>query len=89
MSYFQTGLESSTAVAESPEESSKEGANGKGGVGEEASKHGASGAAPAPQPAAGPCEERPAHWAQPGAAHPSPAAAQPESAYHPAGSQKG
>ena len=77
------------AVAESPEKSCEKGAAGEGGCGEEASEHGAPDTASPPQPAAGACEERRAGRTQPGAPHPSPAAAQPESACHPAGSQEG
>lgn len=77
------------AVAERPEEVGKEGAGGKGGDGEEASEHCAPGSAPPPQPTAGARQDRPADRKQPGTSHLSPAAAQPESARHPAGSQEG
>lgn len=73
------------AVAKSPEEGSKEGAGDKGGGRKETSQHCASGPAPPPSSAAGAHHGRPAGWTQPGTPHPSPEAAQPESARHPAG----
>ena len=76
------------AVVERPEEGSEKGTGGKVGGREEASEHRAPGPAPPPQPTAGACQDRPAGWTQPGTPHPSPAAAEPESALSLAGSQE-
>lgn len=77
------------AAPESPEEGGEKGAGGEVGGGEEASEHGAPGPTSPSQPAAGARQEGPAGRTQPGATHPRPKAAQPESARHPAGGQEG
>lgn len=74
-----------SAVVESPEEGSEEGADGQDGGGEEAPEHHPPGPAGSPRPAAGAHQDGPADWLQPRSPRPSAALAQPDQARHPAG----